>query len=602
MQSDRKFLPVQALRYIPPAVIPALVSAGLAIFLYAVTIRGTYVYDDLAIIRDDPRVHQPSLWKELWTKDYFDGGVDNLYRPIVSSSYALQWFIHGDRPWLFHAVNILLHALACALVAEFTRRVLGAWPRAPAAATCAGLLFAVHPVHVEAVANIVGRAELACTAAIFAALVILCLRPMTYPRMFVAVAFGVIALLCKEQGILQPLIWFLLLNKFVFLGTGISTPIRPRRREEREGRRQEEIPSSSRLLRKYAVGWALPTGGRSPPYSGGSRSRFHPLWARQQPHENLRGRIFQSSESDNDGVLKVLTLLTCWIWAAYIVGRERLLKFEWDRSVMDSTIQPLVKSIGLDRVLMPVILLGHYTALLLWPAHLSPDYGADVIGSVAHLGDPYLWIGFIALAIWLAATVWAWMTARGVILFCLLSLAITYGLIGNILTLIGTIFAERLLYLPSAFFLIIAGILLATVPRKPRVILMTIILTTASYRTFTAARLWNHPLQLYETALQNQPKSLQLRILIAQNYHEAKNEPAAAAILADACKIYPNSWKAWMYRANQAMDAGQLQDAEEYLSRARKLEMNTNLLGSQARLAELRAAQNPKPETRNPNE
>jgi hypothetical protein len=543
VQSDRKFLSAQALRHIPPAIIPALVSGLLAIFLYAVTLGGTYVYDDLAIIRDDPRVHQPSHWKELWTKDYFDGGLDNLYRPMVSSSYALQWFIHGDRPWLFHAVNILLHALACALVAEFTRRVLGRWPRAPAAATCAGLLFAVHPVHVEAVANIVGRAELACTGAIFAGLVILCPRPLTYGRVFTAIVCGIVALLCKEQGILQPLIWFLLLNNFRFIGTGISIPIRARTPEEHEARHEEEMHRS---------------------------------------------------------VLKVLTLLTCWIWAAYIVGRERFLKFEWDRSIMDATIQPLVKSSGLDRVLMPVVLLGHYTALLLWPAHLSPDYGADVIGSVAHPRDPFLWIGFIALAIWLAAAIWAWITRRRVILFCLLSLAITYGLIGNILTLIGTNFAERLLYLPSAFFLIIAGILLATLPPKPRIILMTMILSTASYRTFTAARLWNHPLQLYQTALANQPKSLQLRMLIAQNYHEAKNEPAAAAILADACREYPDSWKAWMYRADQAMDAGRLEDAEEYLSRARKLEMNTNLLGPQARLAQLKADQNSKPETRKP--
>jgi hypothetical protein len=52
---------------------------------------------------------------------------------------------------------------------------------------------------------------------------------------------------------------------------------------------------------------------------------------------------------------------------------------------------------------------------------------------------------------------------------------------------------------------------------------------------------------------------------------------AAAAILADACREYPDSCKAWMYRADQAMDAGRLEDAEEYLSRARKLEMNTNL-------------------------
>jgi hypothetical protein len=257
---------------------------------------------------------------------------------------------------------------------------------------------------------------------------------------------------------------------------------------------------------------------------------------------------------------------------------------------MDSTIQPMVKSIGIDRILMPVILLGHYTALLFWPVHLSPDYSADVIGSVAHLGDPYLWIGFIAIAAWLTSAFWAWFTSRRVILFCLLSLAVTYGLIGDIITLIGTIFAERLLYLPSAFFLIIAGIAIAHLPLKPRLILIAMILSLGSFRTFTAARLWNHPMQLYQTALANQPNSLQLRLLIAQEYHQANNEPAAAAILAEACRIYPNSWKPWMYRANQAMDAGRLDEAQEYLNHAKELEFNTNLIGPQERLATLKAA------------
>jgi len=430
---------------------------------------------------------------------------------------------------------------------------------------CAGLLFAVHPVHVEAVANIVGRAELACTAGICAALVILCRQPLTHGRVIAATVLGIIALLCKEQGILQPLIWIFLLFAFNQLGVGESNSMRTRRRESAK----EDAKKKKKNPVFFASSFAL---------------------------SRLRARISESSAGTmaphpqaKPGAIKLLVLLTCWIWAIYIVGREHFLKFEWDRSFMDPTIQPMVHSIGIDRILMPVVLLGHYTALLFWPAHLSPDYGADVIGSVAHPGDPYLWIGLVSIAAWLIASAWAWLTAKRTVLFCLLSLAVTYGVIGNIATLIGTIFAERLLYLPSAFFLIIAGIAIAHLPLKPRLILMAIILPLASFRTFTAARLWNHPMQLYQTALANQPNSLQLRLLIAEQYHLAHNEPAAAAILAEACDIYPNSWKPWMYRANQAMDAGRLDEAQEYLNRAKKLEFNTNLLGPQERLAKLKA-------------
>src|SRR5207302_1491031 len=117
--------------------------------------------DDRYILLSDPRVGDVGQWGQYWTKDYFNGGADNLYRPLVSMSYALQAKLHGrgeGAAWAFHLVNVLLHAAASAAVAELARRV----SRSSAAALVAGLLFAAHPIHVEAVANIVGRAELMC--------------------------------------------------------------------------------------------------------------------------------------------------------------------------------------------------------------------------------------------------------------------------------------------------------------------------------------------------------------------------------------------------------------------------------------------------------
>src|SRR5438477_9569180 len=131
---------------------PAIWSALLALILYAITLGGTYVYDDRYILLTDPRVGDTSQWGQFWTKDYFNGAADNLYRPLVSMSYALQAKLHGrgdNRAWAFHLVNWLLHAAACAAVAELARRLTSSSP----AALVAGLLFAAHPIHVEAVAN-----------------------------------------------------------------------------------------------------------------------------------------------------------------------------------------------------------------------------------------------------------------------------------------------------------------------------------------------------------------------------------------------------------------------------------------------------------------
>jgi Flp pilus assembly protein TadD len=66
----------------------------------------------------------------------------------------VNWAAGGGAPWAFHLVNALLHAAATALIFLLAARFL---PLSGALATA--LLFAVHPVHVEAVANVVGRAE-----------------------------------------------------------------------------------------------------------------------------------------------------------------------------------------------------------------------------------------------------------------------------------------------------------------------------------------------------------------------------------------------------------------------------------------------------------
>ena len=72
------------------------------------------------------------------------------------------------------------------------------------------LLFAIHPVHVEAVAGLVGRAESICTLATFAGLCLCLRRPITPGR--IAGIFGcfAVALLAKEQGVLFPLLAALL--------------------------------------------------------------------------------------------------------------------------------------------------------------------------------------------------------------------------------------------------------------------------------------------------------------------------------------------------------------------------------------------------------
>jgi hypothetical protein len=511
---------------------PAFASAILAVLLYAITLGGTYIYDDVVVVKTDARMHSLAKWSKLWTESY-NGGGDNLYRPLVSSSYALEWFVHGDRPWMFHLVNVLLNAAVAAAVAELTRRGLGSSTNAVPAAFIAGMLFAAHPLHVEAVANIVGRAELACALATLGGLLIIAHRPLTTARVIALLICGFAGVLSKEQGILQPLFWIIFGLLLWKKNTDATTD------------------STTNATTGATITTAEPKA------------------------------------------IRLLTVLTLWLWAGYLIGREHFLRFEWDMSAMDPTMQPLMRSVGLDRILMPVALIGHYTALFVWPAHLSLDYGGDVIGFHARFNDPYLWIGFAAIGCWCFAILFAWIRRANFIVFCLLAMAITYGLVGNIVTLIGTNFGERLMYLPTAFLLMAIAAAITRLTVRMYLPIVAVALIFSSWKTVTAAADWNTPLLLYQHSVAGTPKSIQARLLLAEEYARLHNRPAVDATLDQICREYPDYWRVWLVRASAAIDEGDLHTARQAYNRAYQLNASPALLGVQGRLTALEATTRP---------
>jgi protein O-mannosyl-transferase len=221
------------------------------------------------------------------------------------------------------------------------------------------------------------------------------------------------------------------------------------------------------------------------------------------------------------------------------------------------------------------VLLGRYLVLLTAPLKLSLDYGSHVIGWTVDWRQPYVYLGAAALAAWLIATAWALRRRHRAVLFCLLALAISYGMVSNSLVLIGTIFGERLMYLPSAFFLILAAALLARLLRPALLGATLLVLATlGSIRTFTYARLWNDPLKLYLADLDAYPQSMHLHGMAVYQYLARGDRPAALAAqetAEDCVKQVPYSWHS--YEMCVAVDE-QLHDfkhAEEILAGARPL-------------------------------
>jgi tetratricopeptide (TPR) repeat protein len=146
--------------------------------------------DDLYILRN-PQVTDPSL-QRLFSPN----SVSAVFRPVTFATLALNWALGGASPVGYHLINIFLHAGATWLLYVLLLELLGSAPEGAAVAFAAALLYAVHPIHTEAVAWVVGRAELLAAGFLFAGWILhLRDRPTASLACFAA------AMLSKESAV-----------------------------------------------------------------------------------------------------------------------------------------------------------------------------------------------------------------------------------------------------------------------------------------------------------------------------------------------------------------------------------------------------------------
>ena len=180
---------------------PAWWAGALALLVALPSLLNGFVYDDVPAIVTNPVVSTGGL-ATIWTSPYWPLGL--LYRPLTVQLFALEWHAGGGSPLPFHLINVLLYGAGAVLVTRIARRWLP-----PVGALAAGLLFAAHPVHVEAVANGVGQSEL--LAALFVLIAVdLYIRWRDDPAGFtgprraaVAACYG-LAIAAKETGYVLP--------------------------------------------------------------------------------------------------------------------------------------------------------------------------------------------------------------------------------------------------------------------------------------------------------------------------------------------------------------------------------------------------------------
>lgn len=165
--------------------------------------------DDVTIVAENPLIRDLANAGHFFRADYWTGaGADatiadpGLYRPLTVLTYALDYRLWGLNATAFHVVNVVLHMLASVVFLIGATEIVGS----PLAATAAAAVFAVHPLHTEAVAGIVGRAEVLGTF-----LFLLAFWAGRLPRRR-AVLCGVLyllALFSKETAVTLPAVFLL---------------------------------------------------------------------------------------------------------------------------------------------------------------------------------------------------------------------------------------------------------------------------------------------------------------------------------------------------------------------------------------------------------
>lgn len=185
--------------------VPILAIIGLALLASATGLANGFAYDDRWIIVNNPNVTELANLRGVFSETYWPS-IRNaaLYRPFAILFYNLQWAAGGGTPLIFHTVNVMAYAGVSVLVYSLATHVL---PRG--AAWVAAALFAVHPVHVEAVGNVVGQAELWSAAAMLAAVTLYLsarrngLTPDRETRVVIAGLYFA-GMLFKENAIVLP--------------------------------------------------------------------------------------------------------------------------------------------------------------------------------------------------------------------------------------------------------------------------------------------------------------------------------------------------------------------------------------------------------------
>ncbi|KAK3287154.1 hypothetical protein CYMTET_5321 [Cymbomonas tetramitiformis] len=549
---------------------PVLVAISMAVYINS--LHGEFCFDDtFAVINNKDVVQSNSSLTALWTHDFWGQNISKSdshksYRPLTVLSLRLSRAIDGHlppRPFGFHVLNVILHGLVTWLFLRlalelYSRKQNAARSTTERRAVLAALLFALHPVHTEAVSGIVGRAELLCAVFVLIGLLnyIQAVRDRAKQHAFLlgsALVCAVIAVLCKEVGL--TMLGAFLTYDFIDFALLYLNP------SSQSGERAAVSP-----------------GTRVRAKGGGVRM--------------VSSGVKRSSSAARRRALRVVCSIALGV--GYVVFRKRLLV----QSLVD-----IFRKVENPIPFMPTVLLRWlnvaklhtwYGSMLLFPYYLSADWSFACVPTV---GSLFEWVNGLSATFYLIVLLFFfpillnprspdwWLQG-----FCVLGLVIgPFIPASNIFLYVGTYIAERLLYLPSMGFSLVLADWLQTlferdVPsdwarrrapipagRIQKCIghgLVVAFLLAYSVRTSMRNRAWSSEADLFMSALEVCPQSAKVQLNCGILNRRYQNWDQAQAHFQTAVDVEPGYCDPTYWQGLTYLNAGDQANGVAYLERA----------------------------------
>lgn len=139
-----------------------LLIALLAFLLYANTINHDYTVDDGTVMANNKYTKEGissigKIFSSAYRAGYWDRN-EGLYRPLSVAMFAVEWQLGDGKPFLGHLMNVLLYVCTAVVVISLLKRLLNGYH--PLIPVIAAVIFVIHPIHTEVVANIKSRDEI----------------------------------------------------------------------------------------------------------------------------------------------------------------------------------------------------------------------------------------------------------------------------------------------------------------------------------------------------------------------------------------------------------------------------------------------------------